>query len=135
MTQIARIQDDVNSQSSYCYLTSLATDDIQSDVNVKFKSKDLEFDVQKNEHIELVAAATAEKADTEPVLIIMIDQYGIAHAPFAQARALLSEHGYGEVKVIVHNAVSRMPEVTTITALTPQPVGGKLLCPQDLTAL
>lgn len=38
-----------------------------------------------------------------PVLIVQADQYGVAHSPFAPARAFLSEHGYGECHVLVHN--------------------------------
>lgn len=38
-----------------------------------------------------------------PVLIVQTDQYGIAHSPFAPARAFLSEHGYEDCHVLVHN--------------------------------
>mmetsp|Transcript_11960 Transcript_11960/g.17429 ORF Transcript_11960/g.17429 Transcript_11960/m.17429 type:complete len:99 (+) Transcript_11960:1-297(+) len=38
-----------------------------------------------------------------PVLIVQADQYGIAHAPFAPARAYLSEHGYTNCYVLVHS--------------------------------
>ena len=69
-----------------------------------------------------------------PLLLLMIDQYGVAHAPFAQARALLKEHGYGKLKIIVHNQTSKSIDVTTIDDLTPEPVGGKLLCHSDFLA-
>ena len=36
-----------------------------------------------------------------PVRIIQVDQFGIAHAPFAPARAFLVEQGFGPVQVIV----------------------------------
>ena len=32
---------------------------------------------------------------------VQSDQFGVAHAPFANGRALLSEHGFGHVDVIV----------------------------------
>jgi hypothetical protein len=35
-----------------------------------------------------------------PQYIICVDQFGTIHAPFAQARSLLCEHGYGDVKVL-----------------------------------
>mmetsp|Transcript_24973 Transcript_24973/g.54757 ORF Transcript_24973/g.54757 Transcript_24973/m.54757 type:complete len:441 (+) Transcript_24973:131-1453(+) len=37
-----------------------------------------------------------------PILIVQTDQYGIAHSPFAPARAYLSEHGHEECQVLVH---------------------------------
>lgn len=41
-----------------------------------------------------------------PVLIVQADQYGIAHSPFAPARAYLSEHGYEDCHVLVHDTSS-----------------------------
>jgi hypothetical protein len=38
----------------------------------------------------------------KPVLIAMCDQFGIAHAPFAQGRSFLTERGYGDCKVLIH---------------------------------
>ena len=38
-----------------------------------------------------------------PLRMVQVDQFGIAHAPFAPARALLSEHGFGDTQVIVHS--------------------------------
>lgn len=35
-----------------------------------------------------------------PQYIICVDQFGTIHAPFAQARSLLCEHGYGGVKIL-----------------------------------
>ena len=37
-----------------------------------------------------------------PVLLVQCDQFGIAHAPFAPGRAFLTERGYGDCKVLVH---------------------------------
>lgn len=37
-----------------------------------------------------------------PVLLVQCDQFGIAHAPFAPGRAYLTERGYGDCKVLVH---------------------------------
>ncbi|KAL7548105.1 hypothetical protein ACHAWF_011392 [Thalassiosira exigua] len=37
-----------------------------------------------------------------PLLLVQCDQFGIAHAPFAQGRAYLTERGYGDCKVLVH---------------------------------
>ena len=37
-----------------------------------------------------------------PILLVQCDHFGIAHAPFAQGRAFLSERGYGDCKVLIH---------------------------------
>ncbi len=55
----------------------------------------------------------------KPVLIVMVDQFGIAHAPFAQARSLLSEHDYGEVKVLVHDEQSGAFCLPTVDEIIP----------------
>ena len=44
-----------------------------------------------------------EDSDCPPVLIVQVDQYGVAHSPFAPARAYLSEHGYEDCRIIVHS--------------------------------
>ena len=38
-----------------------------------------------------------------PVYIVQADQYGIAHAPFAPARAWLSERAYHDVRFLLHH--------------------------------
>ena len=47
-------------------------------------------------------ATTTTTTTTTPVLIVQADQYGIAHSPFAPARAFLSENGYGQCHVLLH---------------------------------
>lgn len=67
-----------------------------------------------------------------PTLLLLVDQHGVAHAPFAQARALLSEHGYGDLNIVVHDTDSLLPVLVKAAALTPEPPsGGKLLCQDD----
>ena len=39
-----------------------------------------------------------------PLLLVQADQYGIAHAPFAPARAFLMEHGFENCQIVVHDA-------------------------------
>lgn len=68
---------------------------------------------------------------TKPQMVVMTDQYGVCHAPFAQARALLTEHGYGFVGVIVHNIETMRAEVVVAEALAPPPPGGKFLTSED----
>ena len=38
----------------------------------------------------------------KPVLLVQCDQFGIAHAPFASGRSFLTERGFGECKVLIH---------------------------------
>jgi hypothetical protein len=37
-----------------------------------------------------------------PIVVLHVDQHGICHAPHAQARAWLSEYGYGDCAVLLH---------------------------------
>lgn len=37
-----------------------------------------------------------------PSCVLLVDQFGNLHAPFAQARTFLSEHGFGDTRVVVH---------------------------------
>lgn len=53
--------------------------------------------------IDKKAIRVVEEEDPcRPVLLVQCDQFGIAHAPFAQGRAFLSERGYGDCKVLIH---------------------------------
>lgn len=58
-----------------------------------------------------VHSAKLAIAPSRPKCLVMMDQFGVMHAPFAQARALLTELGYGEVTVLVHNAQGCVEEV------------------------
>ena len=40
-----------------------------------------------------------------PILLVQCDQFGIAHAPFAEARAYLSEYGHNDMFVAIHNII------------------------------
>jgi cytidine deaminase len=39
-----------------------------------------------------------------PLMIVMIDQFNVCHAPFAAARTLLVELGYVDINVLIHNS-------------------------------
>jgi cytidine deaminase len=43
------------------------------------------------------------KAGVRPTVVALVDQWGVAHAPFAPGRAYLSEYGCGDVQVVVHD--------------------------------
>lgn len=54
--------------------------------------------------LDAVSQLVSQFKDEEcgPVMLVQADQYGIAHAPFAPARSFLSEHGFGETLVLLH---------------------------------
>ena len=56
--------------------------------------------------------------DVRPKYLIMVDQWGNIHAPFAQARAILVEHNYHDLNVIVTSGDGSI-EVTTAGHLVP----------------
>lgn len=44
-----------------------------------------------------------KEKESRPVLLVQADQFGIAHAPFAPARAFLSENGFEDCLVLLHS--------------------------------
>lgn len=66
------------------------------------------------------------------IAVAMVDQWGVAHAPFASARALLAEHGHGRVNVLMH---TKEGVATRCKAeeLTPPPPGADMLTHDDFT--
>jgi hypothetical protein len=66
------------------------------------QKKALEYGSTLDAVSQLAAHMMDESCSDKPILIVQADQYGIAHAPFAQARAFLSEHGYGSCQVLLH---------------------------------
>jgi cytidine deaminase len=49
------------------------------------------------------AMAAQYRSAAAPVCLAMVDQFGVAHAPFAPARALLVEHGFEDCSVLYHS--------------------------------
>ena len=49
-----------------------------------------------------LATAVADR-DAAPAALALVDQLGVAHAPFAAGRAFLCEHGHGDVEVVFHD--------------------------------
>ena len=73
---------------------------------------------------------STSKAFTKPTMLIMVDQMGVAHAPFAQARSLLSEHGYDYLQVLVHDEFGGI-HICSVADLIPQPKDCLLLSHED----
>ncbi|KAG7370948.1 serine/threonine protein kinase [Nitzschia inconspicua] len=44
--------------------------------------------------------------DLRPIMLVQADQFGIAHAPFAPARSFLSEHGFQDCMILLHETPS-----------------------------
>lgn len=59
----------------------------------------------------------------KPIYILTCDQYGICHAPHGQARALLTEHGFNQLNIMIHNNDTGLIEIVTVSELTPNPAG------------
>lgn len=66
----------------------------------------------------------------DPSFLLMIDQYGVCHAPFAQARALLTEYGFGFVKCVVHDEDGKLLTLE-MADLLPQINNSSLLSESD----
>lgn len=61
-----------------------------------------------------------------PIMLVNVDQYGVAHSPHAQARALLTEHGFGQLEVMIHNENGQI-EIVLVSSLVPNPEGVNIL--------
>lgn len=68
-----------------------------------------------------------------PKYIIMTDQFGVCHAPFAMARSILSEHNYGSVEVAVEHSVSDggYKTIPALELAPPSPSGDLPLTRED----
>ncbi len=71
----------------------------------------------------------------EPVLLVFCDQYGIAHAPFGQGRALLIERGHLNIPLYINtyesSTKSLSSKIITSGELIPPPPNGKMLSHDD----
>ena len=50
----------------------------------------------------LRGAFTALEHGDRTSCVLLVDQFGNLHAPFAQARTFLTEQGFGDTKVVFH---------------------------------
>lgn len=67
-----------------------------------------------------------------PVALVMIDQFGVCHAPFARARAQLLERHFDDVLVLVHQEDGSLIDVTA-QELLPSPKNIPLLSESDFS--
>lgn len=71
-----------------------------------------------------------ESVFLRPVAVVMLDQYGVCHAPFARSRSLLMEHGFGDVLVLIHGEDGILHDVS-VDDLLPTPRGIQMLTQGD----
>lgn len=65
---------------------------------VAWQKKCLEYGCSQDAVGQLAPAILS--ANSRPLVLCMADQFGVAHAPFATARALLCEHGLGALRCL-----------------------------------
>jgi hypothetical protein len=70
--------------------------------------------------------AEQDRIDAQPDLLVCVDQFGVCHAPFAMARSLLTEHGYGTLRFAYHTYSGDIV-IQIAQSLLPPPSGGRLL--------
>lgn len=113
---------------------ALIYDDLS--ISTAWMLKGLEYGCTLDPVLQLLGAAEQHKFQGDkapkPVMLAMVDQFGVLHAPFASARALLVEHGYAFLTILVHGEDGRMT-TTTADALFPPPGTGKVLTHDHFT--
>ena len=66
------------------------------------------------------------RSGPRPVVIVQVDQYGVAHCPFASARTLLNEHFDRNLKVLFHSE-DALEHSCLSSDLVPPPPGASYL--------
>lgn len=89
-------------------------------VSIAWQLKGLEFGCSLDPVSQLIN--TMVTSLQRPRFLVQVDQLGIAHAPFGQARALLVEHGFAcEPMILVHNTTDGTCLVLSPASLAPHP--------------
>ena len=95
----------------------------------------LEYGCSLDAVTQLAPAMNAKRScGLDTIQIVQVDQYGIAHPPFAPARAFLVEQGYGHVSIFMHDFDVKQNSLVwrTVKALELAPMEpdfvGQLLC-------
>jgi len=79
---------------------------------VAWQKKALEYSCSLDAVCQL-CQAIEERADaSKPAIVCMADQHGVCHAPCATARAYLTEHGCGKVRVLLHDESGELRAVS-----------------------
>lgn len=72
------------------------------EVAVASELKGIEYGCTVDAVSMLIPAMQRKRGQSMPLVVVQVDNFGLAHAPFAAARSLLIEHGFGEVAIAAH---------------------------------
>lgn len=72
------------------------------EVAVASELKGIEYGCTVDAVSLLIPAMQRKRGESMPLVVVQVDNFGLAHAPFAAARSLLIEHGFGEVAIAAH---------------------------------
>jgi cytidine deaminase len=102
--------------------------------STSYQMKGLEYGCTVDPVVQVIYAMEHRlNKSAKPVFLVVLDNYGVAHAPFAQARAQLTERGYyDDLEILVHQVDGQLISVPAKMIL-PQPPGSdaKLLTHDD----
>lgn len=88
--------------------------------------KALEYGCSLDATCQLVPTIVARRGrGVEPVVMCLADQYGVCHAPFSNGRALLVEHGCGELRILLADAEGNVCQLTAKELMPGMPAGIK----------
>lgn len=80
--------------------------------------KALEYGCSLDPVGQLAPQLTEKRRDSvRPVVIALVDDLGVAHAPFAAGRAFLAEHGFGAVDVLCHDTEGSLHVVAALSLM------------------
>jgi len=60
-----------------------------------------------------------EEGGAPAAVVAQADQFGLAHAPFAAARSLLMEHGFGDLRIFAHDKEGSLAAPITVKESLP----------------
>lgn len=84
------------------------------------EDKGLEYGCTVEAPVKLAAALlAAARRGVRPLAVLVVDQWGVLHAPSARARSWLYERGFGATAVFVHDAAGGGVVRTTAERLSP----------------
>lgn len=123
-TALSACQNDGHAASRELHPISLAAAVMFDDgsMSVAWLLKGLEYGCSLDPVAQLVGIMVS-KSTIRPMYLIFTDQFGICHAPHAQARALLTEHGFASAPIILIHGANGECMAVTAEALSPPPPG------------
>jgi hypothetical protein len=110
-TEVTALESHVRHVHPVCYGAAV----LFSDGTVAFASQKVALEYgctldavgQLANAIDRKAIYIEDEEPCRPIMLVQCDQFGIAHAPFAQGRAFLAERGYGDCKILLHQLKKR----------------------------